>query len=278
MAWIAVAIGGAAVVGGAAGYLGAKEQANAAKDAAQMNMDATDRATQLQEKMYNTSRADMAPWRDVGGQGLYTLADLMGIQATDKNGNPIPMSDKFGYLTKPFDYNNWKDPGYDFRFNQGVQAMDRSASAKGNLFSGGYNKALTQYGQDYGSNEFMNAYNRYTNDQNSLYNRYAGISGTGQNASSQMGNWGMNSASNIGNMGMTGAQNAGNAYQNAAAATASGYANMSNNITNAGRNYLGYQNNNQMWDYLNSKNQPNSAGLQMPTYYSDSFYPNTSSK
>ncbi len=265
---------GSAVISGGLGFLGAQEQTGAAEDAARMNMDATDRATQLQREMYNTSRADMAPWRDVGGQGLYTLADLMGIQATDKNGNLIPMSDKFGYLTKPFDYNNWKDPGYDFRFNQGVQAMDRSASAKGNLFSGGYNKALTQYGQDYGSNEFMNAYNRYANDQNNLYNRYAGVSGTGQTASSQMGNWGMNSASTIGNMGMTGAQNAGNAYQNAAAATASGYANIGNAVNSGVSNYL----------YLNNMNQqPNyNAGLRPPptydTYTGLNFNPNLSYK
>ena len=60
----------------------------------------------------------------------------------------------------PGQYNFKADPGYNFRFNEGVRAMDRSAAAKGNLNSGGQFRKMTRYGQDYASGEYQNVYNR----------------------------------------------------------------------------------------------------------------------
>ena len=52
------------------------------------------------------------------------------------------------------------DPGYDFRFTEGVRAMDTSAAARGFDLSGGYGRKLTKYGQDMASQEYMNTFNR----------------------------------------------------------------------------------------------------------------------
>ena len=52
------------------------------------------------------------------------------------------------------------DPGYDFRFREGIRAMDTSAAAKGFDLSGGYGRKLTRYGQDMASQEYMNIFNR----------------------------------------------------------------------------------------------------------------------
>jgi hypothetical protein len=52
------------------------------------------------------------------------------------------------------------DPGFKFRRDEGNQAMERSAAAKGSILSGGTQKALAQYNQDYASNEFQNVFNR----------------------------------------------------------------------------------------------------------------------
>jgi hypothetical protein len=92
------------------------------------------------------------------------------------------------------------DPGYNFRFDEGVRAMDRSAAASGGLLSGGYGRRLTRYGQDYASNEFSN-----------VYNRIANIAGLGQV-----------SATNSGNASMWGAGAMGAAAQNSANASAYG--------------------------------------------------------
>lgn len=49
------------------------------------------------------------------------------------------------------------DPGYQFRLGQGSQALERSAAAKGQLFSGATGKAMTEYGQEYATSEYDKA-------------------------------------------------------------------------------------------------------------------------
>ena len=53
-----------------------------------------------------------------------------------------------------------EDPGYQFRLDQGVKAIDQSAAAKGTLRSGGTLKDIMGYGQDLASQEYGNAFNR----------------------------------------------------------------------------------------------------------------------
>ena len=188
MAWIAVAIGGSALIGAGAGYFGGKEQAKGAQEGAQLSAN-------TQMNMFNQSRADMEPWRQTGQGALYSMADLMGVPVEGQTRSP-----QYGSFNQFFGAEDFqKDPGYDFRMGEGVKALDRSAAARGNLFSGAQGKALTQYGQDYGSNEFMNAYNRWNQDRDRQYNRLAGLSGTGQTSAQQIGQWGMNTGQNIGN-------------------------------------------------------------------------------
>ena len=217
MAFIVSAIGGTAtailggsLIGAGASYLGAKEQAKAAGKAA-------DTSAAIQREMFQQSRADMEPWRQTGQGALYSMADLMGVPVEGQTRSP-----QYGSFMDYFGAEDFqKDPGYDFRMGEGVKALDRSAAARGNLFSGAQGKALTQYGQDYGSNEFMNAYNRWNQDRDRQYNRLAGLSGTGQTSAQQIGQWGMNTGQNIGNAYSTG-------INNAAAARASGYAGVAN--------------------------------------------------
>lgn len=52
------------------------------------------------------------------------------------------------------------DPSYQFRLQQGQQALERSAAAKGMLGSGNILQALQDYGQGAASQEFQNQYNR----------------------------------------------------------------------------------------------------------------------
>lgn len=210
MSFIATATIGAAIIGGGASYLGAKEQAKGAEKAANTS-------AAIQREMFQQSRADMEPWRQTGQGALYSMADLMGVPVEGQAQTP-----QFGSFRDYFGAEDFqKDPGYDFRMGEGIKALDRSAAARGNLFSGATGKALTQYGQDYGSNEFMNAYNRWNQDRDRQYNRLAGLSGTGQTSAQQIGQWGMNTGQNIGNAYSTG-------INNAATARASGYAGVAN--------------------------------------------------
>jgi hypothetical protein len=156
MPWMALAIGGSALLG-----------ASASKSAASTQAASADRATELQERMFNKQLELQEPFRQSGINAL----------------NKIESGDIMGAM----------DPSYKFRLGEGMKALERSAAARGGLISGGALKAAQRYGQDYASTEFGNA-----------YNRLASRAGFGQTASTNMGGAAGQFGTNAGNL-MTGA-------------------------------------------------------------------------
>lgn len=55
------------------------------------------------------------------------------------------------------------DPGYQFQFNQGLEALNRTAAAKGMLGSGNRLYDLTNYGQDRAASSYGGAVDRLSN-------------------------------------------------------------------------------------------------------------------
>ena len=105
----------------------------------------------------------------------------------------------FGALTRGFTGADFQaDPGYAFRYQQGLEALQRSGSAAGQTLSGAQLKALTEYGQGMGSQEYGNAFNRWNTNNTNTFNRLASVAGLGQQANAQIGAAGMNSANQIG--------------------------------------------------------------------------------
>jgi hypothetical protein len=133
----------------------------------------------------------------------------------------------FGSLTRRFSASDMAaDPVYNsglqFGLDQGTQGINRQAAAGGSMLSGATLKALTRFGNDYGSTKANESYNRFNTDQNSQYNKLAGLSGAGQQATNQVSAAGQNMANNI-SQSQQGVGNArgsaylsqGNAWQNA---------------------------------------------------------------
>lgn len=200
--------------------------AHASNRAAQSQTDAANQANDLQWRMYNQNRDDMAPWRQAGVGALGQLTT--GIADGGKFNRDFTMDDF------------QQDPGYEFRLNEGYKALERSRAAKGMLYSGATAKAVTNYAQGAASNEYTNAFNRYMAQRDAQYNRLAGVAGTGQTATQQVGAQGQNLATNVGNNLM----NAGNAR-------ASGYVGQANAINSGIGN--GYN----MWQqYMSRNNNP----------------------
>jgi hypothetical protein len=142
-------------------------QQNAARDA---------NSTQLY--MFNEQRKDAQPWRDAG---VKALGDL---------GNAD--------FQKDFSMADFQqDPGYQFRMAEGAKALERSAAARGGLNSGGTLKALARYGQDFASNEYGNAYNRFNADRDRRFGRLSSLAGIGQTANTQVAQAGQNYANNV---------------------------------------------------------------------------------
>jgi hypothetical protein len=206
----------------------------ASRSASKTQAGAADRAADVQRSQFEQTREDQAPYRQAGYNALAEL------QRTAGN---VPAAFKFG------DYEFKADPGFGFRLAEGQKALDRQAAARGGLISGGALKAATRFGQEMGSQEFGNAYNRaltgYNTDvarENQLYNRQAALAGIGQTATNLVGQAGQNYATNVGNL-MTGA----------GAAQAAGQVGMANALTGGLGTYLNYTQNNALLEALRNR-------------------------
>lgn len=264
----AAIVGGMVVAAGVGAYAAsssAESQSEATQAAAQTSAEATKIAsdatasaqkysTDIQKQMYDQTRTDQTPWRQTG------INALAGLNAGMVPGGSLmaPYQDQKKFALTDFT----ADPGYNFRLSQGVNALDKSAASKGMLFSGAQGKALTRYGQDVGSSEYANAYDRYQNEyqnafnryqtnQTNQYNRLASLAGVGQTANNALqsagtnyanaaGNNAMTAANYTNNLNMTNAANIGNSQLMAGQARASayqGYGAAATNATNALGNY-----------------------------------------
>lgn len=184
--------------------------ARAANKAADTQAGAMDRASQLQYRQYQEDVARQKPFYDVGVNALPELVE----------------ASKY----KNFGMDQFQaDPGYAFRLSEGQKALERSAAARGGLLSGGTGKALQRFGQEFGSQEYTNAFNRYQAERAARLQPLQSLTGMGQTTAQQIGQQGQQMASNIGN-------NMGSA----AAARASGYVGTANALTGGLNTYLNY--------------------------------------
>lgn len=193
----------------AAALIGANMSSRAAKSAAQTSAAASDRASEVQREMFERQVELQEPWRQAGVNALTKLQ-----AAADYT---------------PFGMQQFqRDPGYGFRMSEGMKALERSAAARGGLLSGATGKALQRYGQDLGSQEYMNAFNRYQAERQARLGPLQSLAGVGQTATQALGSAAGQYGSNIGNIMMGQGQTAANA----ALARGSAYA--------GGLNQLGY--------------------------------------
>ena len=197
--WVAGAVVGSALIG-----------SNASSNAASTQAAASDKAAQLQYQQFQETKALQEPWRQAGIGALNKL---------------IPLSDYKNFGMDQFQ----ADPGYAFRLGEGQKALERSAAARGGLLSGGTGKALQRFGQDYGSQEYTNAFNRYQTERAARLQPLQSLAGVGQTATNTIGQAGQTMASNV-----------GEAIGSGAAARASGYVGTANALTGGLNTYLNY--------------------------------------
>lgn len=202
-AWmLPLAIAGSSVLG-----------ASAASSAARTQAAATDRATAAQERMYNRGVELQEPFRQVG---VNALPELVAASRYDP------------FTTEKFQ----ADPGYAFRLKEGLRALESSAAARGGLLSGNQMRDITQFGQELGSQEFTNAFNRYQAERNARLNPLQSLAGMGQTTSQNI----------AGAAGRLGEQIGSNLIQGGAA-RASGYMGMANALSGGLSQYLAYNQN-----------------------------------
>jgi len=234
MSFVATAIvGGAVIAAGATVYAtsnasdaaqnAADTQAQSTRDASsaqvraqeiasQTQLTAQEKALAFQQQALDTQRADLAPFRATGLQATQQLG--AGTQPGGEFTGDVPFTPPDVPQYTPFGAKEFQqDPSYQFRVREGLKALDRTASARGNLVSGRSLKEVQRYGQDAASQEYQAAYARHTGDyQNRLagydrgygqaterfnvgttnttnrFNRLASVAGTGQTATAQLAN------------------------------------------------------------------------------------------
>lgn len=204
MAWVATAIVGAAVVGGAS-------QIYASSKAADAQTQAADKATQTQLGMYNQTRSDLSPYRQIGEDAYAMLQpklkDLTDGVSIDPN------------MLKDSDY-------YRFTDKQGQKAVTNAAAARGLGSSGAALKGAASFASGLATGTYKDAFNMAVTNQTNTFNRLKGLIDTGQNAAAQTGSAGASAATGAANA-QIGAGNAQAAGINAAGGAV---ANAANNI------------------------------------------------
>ena len=211
-----VASGGNPLGAAAGASLGAGlSGAQAAKKAAKTQAAAGQEAAALQDTSYDKNLQVQQPFYDAGIAGQNKLLEYLGL-----GGNAG--SADYGKYTRDFGMSDFQqDPGYQFRLDEGLKALDRQAAARGGLISGAALKAAGRYGQDYASNEYTNAFNRYQINRNNQLAPLGALAGAGQNSANFIGSAAQNYANNKGDI----LQGIGNAR-------ASGYVGASNALMN----------------------------------------------
>ena len=220
MAWVATAIVGTAAVSAYSSNQASNAQQDASNQATAAQLQATKESNELQWKMFEQNRADQEPWRQAGQKALQIIQE----------------TPDFNFSQSDF----FDDPSYQFRMDQGVKALDRSAAASGNIRSGAQDKALLNYGQNLASTEYGNAFNRALTTYNTNMSKQQSLAGIGQSATNAVASMGQNTANNISNNTMSSTNSINALNQNAANAQAQNYTNMANIGNQAVGNYLLY--------------------------------------
>lgn len=229
---------GAAAIGGVASLGGALISSNAAKSASDAQVAAADRAQATQVQAANVATGALAPYNQIGTGAENTLANLYGVpyaatgtglSSTSPSGVVTPgninaaVSSPGGSAAQDAAYANFsKSPDYKFAFDQGMQALQRSAAAGGTLVSGGQLKAGQEFGQGLATQQF----GHYVSGLQSL-------ASMGQNAAAGTASNTLASGNAIGNTQQAAGQAAASGIVGSANAINSGLSGVSSSVMNS---------------------------------------------
>ena len=191
-----------AAIGIAGALMKANQEKQAAKGIANAETNANQQAMNYTQGMYNQSASNLNPFISAGQGATNQLQQGLGPN---------------GALGRQFTLADFQNsPGYQFQMQQGLNAIQNSAAARGGAMSGGVQKALQQYGTGLAEQSFGQERNAFMANQQQNINALGGLAGRGENAAGTLGQFGMQTA----NMISQDYKGIGNAQANQFAATA----------------------------------------------------------
>jgi hypothetical protein len=242
---------GASLIGGSMASKGAERagdtQAAAARYAAELQKEQFERGVSLQDPFRRAGMAGQnellrylgvtpeAPSRgDLFAKLSYEVPGWNNLTAKERTNRVTAeqkkinaqltaarRSPEFGSLMRDFSMKDFTtDPGYAFRMSEGLKGLDRQAAARGGLISGAALKGAQRFGQDLGSQEYMNAFNRYQTNRANKLNPLQSLAGVGQTTSQQLATQGQQFGSNVGELALQGANARASGYMGSANAWA----------------------------------------------------------
>src|SRR3974390_3150307 len=146
-------IGG--LISGLFGLGAAARQRKADQQAAGTVAAAGQQAQNFTQQQLSESQARLNPYETGGSQAYTSLAQAMQ-QGLNGQG---PLASWTGNFQAPTAAQAEATPGYQFQLQQGMQALENSAAARGGLLSAGTGKQLEQYGQGLASTNYQQVYN-----------------------------------------------------------------------------------------------------------------------
>lgn len=163
MTWVAVGVGAATLISNVVGNNKAKKaQEKAAKQ-----------QLSIQQAQYAQQQANMQPYLQSGQNALAKTNAVM-------NG----------------DYSGFENsPQYQYALQQGLQGVDRSAAAKGSLYSGGQQADIVNYAQGLASQNL----NNYLSQLNGMSNQGYSAANSANNSSQNYANGATSVYGSIGN-------------------------------------------------------------------------------
>ena len=195
-------------IGGLIAQHGAQAGGNMAGNAANW-------AAQMNQQEAQRGRIALSPWSSTGESALNKIIKLLGLgefSSAGSNDGKIyvdPANAKNLQTQALADFQT--TPGYQFRMDEGVKGLDRSAASRGLLRSGAQQKAITNFGQGIASEEYGN-----------YFGNLMSLAGMGGQAASSANSTSGQLVNGAGNMMTQGGIARGSGYAAGANALASG--------------------------------------------------------
>lgn len=196
-----------------------------------MAWNAANQAAQLQQQEAQRGRAAVSPWTSAGTSAVGKITNMLGLGELTQRGNNYgqywidPTNAKALQEQSLADFET--TPGYQWRKQEGIDGLDRSAAARGLLRSGAQLKAVQRFGDGLASEEYGN-----------YFDRLMGVSTGGAGAATAANSTSAGLTQSAGNYLATGGAQRGSAYASGARDFASGIGAGVNN-TLAGAYYFG---------------------------------------
>ena len=205
--WIAAAVVGGAVIGGASAIAASNTQAGAMEDAAQTQAEAQALAVDEQRAAREQAVELNAPFREAGLAGLpqYQQMAMEGYQGPgDITGSPL----------------------YQWQLEQGTEGINRAAAARGGYGSTAAVSQIGDFTRALGAQETETQYNRGLTEYNTQYDRLMNLVNVGRGATTSSVSAGQTAAGNISNITTAGGTNLAELQLASGANQASMYANL----------------------------------------------------